>query len=339
MRAAVTRRRAPKRPTLGFLGTGWIGRHRLEAALASGAADIAAVADPSRESRQAAAAIVPGAEVCERLDQLLDRQLDGVVIATPSALHAEHSVAALERGAAVFCQKPLARTAGEAAAVVAAARAADRLLGVDLCYRHTAAVGAIRSLIRAGKLGRVYAASLIFHNAYGPDKAWFYDRAASGGGCVIDLGIHLIDLAMWLLGSAPVGPVRSHLFAAGARLNPTGDEVEDHAAIQLELAGDVSVQLACSWRLAAGRDAVIEAHFHGTEGGAAMLNIDGSFYDFTAERYRGTRTETLTRGPDAWGGRALIEWAERLAAGEGFDDEAEQSIVVHEVIDAIYNRA
>ena len=70
-----------------------------------------------------------------------------MVIATPSAAHADQSIAALNAGKAVFCQKPLGRTGPEVAEVVAAARRADRLLGVDLSYRHTAAMAAIRPLL------------------------------------------------------------------------------------------------------------------------------------------------------------------------------------------------
>jgi len=62
---------------------------------------------------------------------------------------------------------------------------------------------------------RFYLADLIFHNAYGPDKPWFYDRTLSGGGCVIDLGIHLVDLALWNLDFPKVMNVTSRLFAPG----------------------------------------------------------------------------------------------------------------------------
>ncbi|MFL5138123.1 MAG: Gfo/Idh/MocA family protein, partial [Microvirga sp.] len=126
--------RAP-RPRVGFLGVGWIGRHRMEAILATGAVEVAGIADASAEMAAAAATLAPGARLVSTLDELLALGLDAVVIATPSALHAAQSIRALECGAAVFCQKPLGRTAAEARAVVDAARAADRLLCVDLSYR------------------------------------------------------------------------------------------------------------------------------------------------------------------------------------------------------------
>jgi predicted dehydrogenase len=324
------------RPKLGFLGVGWIGRLRMRAVRESGRAEVVAVADPSAQMRRAALELAPEAEAFDSMAPLLERELDGVVIATPSSLHAEQSLAFLERGVAVFCQKPLGRDLEETRRVVERARVRDRLLGVDLCYRETRALAALRELARGGELGRVYAMELTFHNAYGPDKAWFYDRAQSGGGCVMDLGIHLVDAALWLAGFPEVRAVSSRLFSGGAPMAPGA--VEDYALAQIELEGDVLVQLACSWNLPAGRDAVIEAKLWGTEGGAAFRNRDGSFFDFVAERYRGTATERLVEPPDDWGGRTVLAWVDRLGQGAGFDPEAARLLTVARVIDAIYAR-
>jgi predicted dehydrogenase len=329
--------RAP-RPRVGFLGVGWIGRHRMEAILATGAVEVVGIADASAETAAAAAALAPGARLVSTLDELLDLGLDAVVIATPSALHAAQSIRALERGAAVFCQKPLGRTAAEAHAAVDAARAADRLLCVDLSYRFTDGMRRIREIVRAGGLGRVYAVDLVFHNAYGPDKPWFYDPALAGGGCVMDLGVHLVDLALWTLDWPEVAGVSARLLAGGEPLGRRIDAVEDYGLATLELATGTVVQLACSWRLQAGRDAIISAAFYGTEGGARLANVAGSFYDFKAERYRGTARETLIGPPDAWGGRAAADFATRLAAGERFDAAAEQLVDVARVLDQIYGR-
>jgi predicted dehydrogenase len=262
--------------------------------------------------------------------------VDGIVIATPSAMHAEQSIEALERGVAVFCQKPLGRTAAEVGAVVEAARKADRLLAVDLSYRFTDGMRRIRELIQSRELGRIYAVDLVFHNAYGPDKAWFYDPALSGGGCVMDLGVHLVDLALWALDFPQVETVTGKLLAGGAPLAGHPDKVEDYAVATLGLETGAAVQLACSWRLQAGVDAIISAGFYGTAGGAALRNVDGSFYEFRAERYRGTAAELLAGPPDQWGGRAAADWATRLAAGARFDAQAKRLVAVAEALDRIY---
>ncbi|MFH5923577.1 Gfo/Idh/MocA family protein [Roseomonas xinghualingensis] len=325
-------------PRLGFLGVGWIGRHRMQAILATGAAEAAAICDPSPEMAAEAQKLAPGAKLVDSLEEMLSLGLDGVVIATPSAMHAAQSIQALTQGAAVFCQKPLGRTATEVRAVVAAARAADRLLEVDLSYRFTEGMRRIREAIRAGELGSPYAIDLVFHNAYGPDKPWFRDPALSGGGCVMDLGVHLVDLALWALDFPRVARVSGSLFAGGEPLAGRTDRVEDYAVATIELETGAVVRLACSWNLHAGCDAVIAADFHGTSGGAALRNVNGSFYDFTAERFHGTSRETLAVPPDEWGGRAAAGWALRLAGGTRFDPVAEQLVTVSEVLDRIYGR-
>lgn len=328
------------RPRLGFLGVGWIGRQRMAAMLATGAVEAAAVCDPSAAMVAAAVEFAPGAVAVPSLDAMLALGLDGIVIASPSALHADQSLQALAAGAAVFCQKPLGRNAAEAAAVVAAARAADRLLAVDLSYRFTAGMTRIVELVRVGELGRVFAVDLVFHNAYGPDKPWFYDKRQAGGGCLIDLGVHLVDLAMVATGYPDlVGDVGASLLAGGAPLVADDRTVEDFAVAQFRLRDGPTVRLACSWRLHAGVDAEIAAVFYGIDGGAAWRNVGGSFVDFRAERYRGTHTEIIADGPDDWAGRAAAEWAQRLAAGDGFDPAADRLVTVARVLDRIYDGA
>jgi len=327
------------KPRIGFLGVGWIGRHRMEALAKSNLIEVAAVADPSTDLLEAALKMTPGADRCHNLDELLDHDLDGVVIATPSALHASQAIAALTNGMAVFCQKPLGRDAAETRRVVETARRSDRLLGVDLSYRYVAGMNAIRDLIRSGEIGRVYAADLVFHNAYGPDKAWYYDPAEAGGGCVVDLGIHLVDLALWCLDFPVVSELSSRLYAGGSPLNGRRDCVEDFAIVRMDLETDATVQLACSWHLQAGCDALIGATFYGTGGGVSLRNVNGSFYDFEAVRFRGTAREVLFGPPDEWGGRAAVAWAGQLSESPRYREEIESIIRVAGILDRVYGIA
>lgn len=326
------------KPKLGFLGVGWIGRHRMEAIVHSGKAEIFAIADPVPALLREASVLAPGATLCGSLGELLELPLDGCVIATPSAMHAEQACAALEKGLAVFCQKPLGRNAGENARVVRAAQENDRLLGVDLSYRFIDEVVAVANLVRGGELGNVYAVELIFHNAYGPDKPWFYEPKLSGGGCVIDLGIHLVDLALWTLGFPRVAGVTSRLYAQGQPLDSPEVQVEDFATARIDLENGATVQLACSWKLQAGCDALISGTFYGTRGGARFRNVNGSFFDFVAERFDGTRSTLISSCAGGWGGRAAIEWAKRLGQGTGYDPDIEHLLEVAEVLDGIYGR-
>lgn len=326
-------------PRLGFLGLGWIGRSRMADLAASGRAEVAALADPSPEMLAAAREAAPGARAVDGLTDLLEADLDGLVIATPSALHAEQAIAALDGGLAVFCQKPLGRSAAEVAEVLAAAGRADRLLAVDFSYRHTAALRRMREVIAGGEIGEVFAVELAFHNAYGPDKPWFYDPRLSGGGCLMDLGVHLVDTALWMLDFPAARVDGASLFSAGRRLTDVSAAVEDYAAARLVLGTGTDVALACSWNLHAGREAVIEAAFHGTRGGVRFHNLGGSFYDFALDLHRGTQRERLVEPPDAWGGRALIAFAEKLGQSRHYDRAAEEAAAVATVLDAVYAAA
>lgn len=330
----------PRRPRLGFLGVGWIGRHRLESLVRSNLVEIAAIADPVNENLMQAMETAPSAEGVDDLNGLLARGLDGIVIATPSGLHADQARAALSAGVPVFCQKPLALTRGATRQVVAAARRADCLLGVDLSYRYLNGLDQIRRMIARGDIGRVYAAELVFHNAYGPDKNWYRDRHLSGGGCVMDLGTHLVDLMRQVLPEGVVRDVRSRLYAGARPLRKCGsNQVEDYADVQLTLQDNATVRLACSWFLQAGVPAHIRAVFYGEKGGLCLRNVDGSFFTFLAEHYLGTECRILVPPGEDWWGAAVVDWARRLAHSGAYDSEVEQLIGVAEIIDAIYEVA
>ena len=328
-------RPASGRPRLGFLGVGWIGCNRLESLRNSNLVEIAAVADPSAENRSQACRIAPEARQCAGLEELLRMPLDGLVIATPSAQHADQACMALEAGLPVFCQKPLALNAASAREVIACARRNDRLLGVDLSYRYLKGIDRLRNMVNGGSIGKIFAVDLVFHNAYGPDKPWYYDAGAAGGGCVMDLGTHLVDLMLWFLNYPPLVHVNSHLYADGEPLG-SGHAVENFAAVQILLQGGVTARLACSWHLHAGREAEIKVVFYGTRGGVCIRNIEGSFYRFQAEHFTGTRREIIAPESPDWWGAAAVDWAATLCRAKQYDARIESMVAVAEMLDAIY---
>lgn len=330
---------AEQPPRLGFVGVGWIGRHRMEAAHRAGAAQVAAIADPDPGAAYAAAAVVGCSEVSADLEDLLGADLDGLVIATPTGLHARQVRSALDRRIPVFCQKPLGRTAPECRELVETARRANVALGVDMSYRHSVAVQAALESLRAGRIGEPHLAELVFHNAYGPDKLWVRDPELAGGGALIDLGCHLIDLAGLFLGDLVPAAVHADLFAGGEPLEAAPARVEDLALAQVTLDDGRAVRIACSWWLPAGTDAVVEASFVGEGRALTIRNVDGSFYDFEALLVEGRRSERIAGPPDEWSGRALVAWADRLTTTSSFDPEVERLVRVAELIDRIYGRS
>jgi predicted dehydrogenase len=329
------------KPRIAFVGLGWIGVHRLKTITASDAVEIAALYDERKDASEAARRIVPQASVISSYDEILEDSIDGVVIATPNALHVPQTVAALRAGISVFCQKPLGCNVLEVCQAVSAARESDRLLSVDFSYRFIPGMRQIRKLVKSGSLGKIFSVELKFHNGYGPDKQWFYERAASGGGCVLDLGIHLIDLALWTLDFPRVADVTSLLFKQGEPIKQPYEEVEDYAVARMQTVDGVVLNLTCSWNLHVGADAEIEVCFYGTEGAAALRNVNGSFYNFVAERYQRSQRERLyeSSSDGEWGGLAALDWCDRLARGEGFSSHTEEFLSSAAVIDRIYARS
>jgi predicted dehydrogenase len=323
------------RPRLGFLGLGWIGKQRFEA-LSADEAEFAAFADADA-ALAAGIARQHGARAGTDLRALLDADLDGVVIATPSGLHEAQARAALGAGLAVFCQKPLATDGAGAARVIEAAAAADRLLGVDFSYREVEGMRALRERVRTGELGEIFSVELRFHNAYAPSARWCDDPALAGGGCLLDLGVHLLDLALWLQGFPQLEVEAARLFANGTDA-PAGG-IEDFAAATLRQANGAVVRLACSWRLHAGQPAEIEVSLYGTRGAARWSNVGGSFLDFEIWLQQRDRRELLARDTGGWQPRALQAWLAQLGRDRRYAAEAHHLLRGAVAIDAIYRRA
>lgn len=323
-------------PKLGFLGVGWIGKNRLEALTTEKLTEEIFICDPHLPSVEDAIKAVPSAKVNESFNELLQSDVEGVVIATPSALHSKQSIQALEQGKAVFCQKPLGRDLSETKAVVHAAQQADKLLAVDYSYRYTKGIAAIKELLDQGALGKIFSVEAVFHNAYGPDKSWFYDPGLSGGGCLIDLGSHLVDLLFYLFKTPSIEVRYANLLAQGKPLIGRGERVEDFAEAQLKTATGISIHLACSWKLSVGKDAEISLKIYGTEGGASFHNVGGSFYDFQADVFTQNKLQTLVTPPDDWGGKAIQHWARQLAKGNRFNPDNYELIKSAALLEDIY---
>ena len=328
-----------EKSNLAFIGTGWIGLNRMKSLLKEDLCNPVAILEPDPENAEKDLELDPGARIMGTVEELLKIRPDGIVIATPSALHASQCMSALTNGIPVFCQKPLARNADECYQVISAAYKSNKLLGVDLSYRYTDGMQKIYQLPRE-ELGEIFAIDLVFNNAYGPDKAWFYNPQLSGGGCIIDLGVHMIDLALWILNFPKIKHVTSTLISNGQIIlnNDTEDIVEDYASVQMETETGTLIRLVCSWNLSAGRDAEISASLYGTKGSALFYNLDGSFYNFEAAVCHGTGRRIISNPPDEWGGKAIIHWTRILQHGNHFRNFSLQYYNTAEVLDRIYNR-
>jgi len=144
------------------------------------------------------------------------------------------------------------------------------------------------------------------------------------------------------MGYERVEAVTSRLFHEGRLIEFGGGQtgtVEDFAHASWVADAGAAIRLACSWRLSAGCDAVIEAGFYGTRGAVRLRNLDGSFYRFLVERMNGTTCQPIATPPEDWGGRCLADWCQRLARSPQYDPDLETVAGVAEVLDRCYGRA
>jgi predicted dehydrogenase len=255
---------------IAFAGAGWLGESLIADLPRVPPLRAVAVQDINLERAHTVARRHAIPWVGDRFEDLLALDgVDAVAICTPNALHAQQAQAALHAGKHVLVQKPLAVSYDSARTTLDVASAVGRLLFVDYTYRFLETM----TVLRAALQEPVRAVHCAFHNIYGPglEKSWFFDPRLSGGGALVDLGVHLLDLVLWLL-----KPRSATL--AGVERGGCGP-VEDQATLRLVLDG-VPFDLAVSWNAAQPETEIALALDLEQGGRLRWENVAGSFFRF-----------------------------------------------------------
>jgi len=270
---------------VGVVGIGWAGQQHLKAYSALDGVSIVSVAGMEqdlRDSLQAEYAIPNAFAGWE--DMLEHGGLDAVSVAVPTFLHAPIAIAALERGLHVLSEKPIARNAAEGRAMVDAARKAGRVLDVAFNHRRRGDIRALKDVIDGGGLGRPYYAKASWLRRAGIPTlgSWFTNPELAGGGPLADIGVHVLDFALYLLGEPKVVAVSA---ATHAELGPQGRgggsrfsaqatshafDVEDFATALLRLEGGATLLVEASWAAYRETDDQLDFTVYGTDGGAEL---------------------------------------------------------------------
>jgi predicted dehydrogenase len=217
--------------------------------------------------------------------ELLEQaDLDVVSIATPTALHAPMAIGALNAGVHVLSEKPMAETAPVGATMVAAAKANDRVLDVSFNHRMRGDVQALKKIIDAGLLGNIYYAKAGWLRREGIPGlgTWFTRAATAGGGPLMDIGVHMLDMALHLLGEPQVKAATAATYAefgprgrGGSPYGPRRDaptaqfDVEDLSTAFLRLADGGTLLLESSWAQWIPHDQCYVT-VYGADGGASL---------------------------------------------------------------------
>lgn len=275
------------RPKVAVIGLG-MGRGIAAAAAENPKAELAALCDIDTDRL---AAVAKQLHV-ERTDtdyrkMLREVKPDIVVVALPNYLHAPVTIAALNAGAHVLCEKPMAMNARQATRMAAVAAAKNRKLMINFSYRFTPAARALKQFVDSGGVGDIYYARTCWHRTRGIPKfgGWFGQKALSGGGPLIDLGVHRIDLALWLMGNPKPLTISAstydHIGSELARKAGKAFDVEDLAVAMIRFDNGATMLVEISWALNCERREQMESYLYGTKAGICHRNV-GESYDFEA---------------------------------------------------------
>jgi len=225
---------------------------------------------------------------------LQDGGMDAVAVCTPNVYHAPQAIAAFEAGLHVICEKPLSVNAVEGAKMVEAAKKAGKLLMMGFNNRFRADTQLLKKYIEAGELGEIYYAKTgwIRRKCLHWLSGWFINKELSGGGPLIDIGVHVLDLTLWLMGNPkPVSVMGSSYAKFGPNRfkgTDTPFTVEDLAAGFVKLENGATVFLEASWESHIAKEQVY-VNLVGTEGGADLdpfriyKDMDGAPVDISPQ--------------------------------------------------------
>ena len=256
------------------IGLGWPGQRHLEGYLKIPFVTVAAICDMSETLLASTHARFPAVETATRdYQSILARpDIDAVSICLPNWLHAPVSIEAIQAGKHVLCEKPLANTLAEGERLTAAVHASDRIFMLALNNRFRVEIQALKRTIDAGTLGEIYYAKSGWMRRRwgGTVRGWFMEKEKSGGGPLIDLGVHMLDLALWLMGSPKATRVSGAVYdklakEMGALLGPL--DIEDLGAGMIHLDNDATIFLETSWMGYIEQEHVF-TELLGTRGGA-----------------------------------------------------------------------
>lgn len=284
---------------LGFIGSGSIAEVHAEAAQRAGSS-IAGFFDAD-ESQARRRADQFGAKLAtSSLQTLLRSPCDAVVVAVPNHLHKAMALASIDAGKDVLLEKPMAMNLAECDQIIAAARAKKSIVMLNFVCRSSPAALAAQQFAAAGRFGKVYHVKAAIYRRRGiPGLGrWFTTKAQSGGGVLIDLGVHVIDLSLHLAGSPSVQRVSGHctsnfgkpieryhfteMWAGPPNLQGTFD-VEDGATALIRVAGGVTFELNVMWATDLPEGALPSGITLLGDRGGCHFDIWGANLVFTAE--------------------------------------------------------
>ncbi|MGN7470638.1 Gfo/Idh/MocA family protein [Brevibacillus sp. SAFN-007a] len=336
---------------IGIIGAGGIALAHLEAAKGDPRAEIVAIADVSTEMAGEKAKQYDIPHVFADYEEMLSQSLiDAVIVCVPNYLHAEAATKALAAGKHLLCEKPMAMNTEQAEEMIDAAKKAGKVLMVAQNNRFRSQAQQIKAWLDEGRLGSVYHAKTgwVRRNGIPGWGSWFTQKELAGGGPLIDIGVHMLDLTLWLLGHpkpvsvlgqtyAQFGPRKRGLSEWGRRVDNGVFDVEDMAVAMITFENGFSLTLDASWASHIEKENAF-LHVYGQEGGVSFSLLEEQL---TLYHEWGGVTATTELSPPPQKERVLL-LSNFLDAIEGKAEALctpEQALYITRLIEAIYQSA
>lgn len=336
-----------KKLRCGVIGLG-MGQSHVAGFQSHPSAEVVAIADQSPDRLKTVGDKYNVPSAYETAEEMLEREeLDIVSIATPNVFHKPLALAAFKAGCHVLCEKPMAMNAAEGREMLAAAEKAGKRLMINFSYRFTEQSWALKKQVDSGMLGDVYFARTMWHRRRGMPKfgGWFGTKELSGGGPLIDLGVHRIDLALWLMGYP------QPTWIMGGAYNPIGSaralkegktfDVEDLAAGMIRFDNGAMLSVEASWAANIGENELMETRLFGTKAGLVQRNLNET-YEFEAVIYQelnGAQYDMKLHPPVPTCQSSYAHFVDAIIKDEPHIATGAEGLIVMEILDAIYESA
>lgn len=343
---------------VGVIGLGFAGTTHLDAFTALPGATVVALAGQEEARLQELGRTRDVPHLYRDWQDLVARDdLDIVSIGVPNHLHHPIAIAALTGGKHVFCEKPLATSGDLAQQMADAALAADRVLEIAFNHRRRADVAFLADYLSAEGIGRIYHARASWrrHTGIPGLGSWFTNAEMAGGGPMIDLGSHVLDIVLHLMGEPRVTAVSAVTYGELGRLGRGGwansgstggtdaFEVEDFASALLRLDSGASIHLEAAWANYSADDDDIAVELLGATGGARLFVRDYATDD-TIRLYSevaGVPTVTIPEVHVPGGHHQIVigEFLDAIRSGQWANAHGAYGLHRSRVLDAVYQSA
>lgn len=333
-----------KKLKVAVIGLG-VGKNHIKGFIAHENAEVVAIVDTD-ESRLATVGDEYG--IANRYtsadDLFANEKLDIVSVATPNFLHKPLSLQAFENGCHVLCEKPMAMNAEEAEEMIQAADKHGRRIMINFSYRFLPSSWALKSQVETGFLGEVYAGKTRWVRRDGIPNfgSWFGKKKLAGGGPLIDIGVHRLDFALWLMGYPKPTCVLAcaHNKIASERAKAEGVEfdVEDYSSAQILFENGISLQLEAAWACHIKGPEEVETAIFGSKGGLRQKNDEGTwdFHSILFSDANGAKLDTEVTRPKDAPPSAMYHFVDAILNDTPNTADGQEGYRVMKILDAIY---